>query len=265
MNKTNNLIPFTFDNLPLRTIKDEQGSPLFVAKDVAEILGYKNTSKAVKDHCKGETKHYPLYTEGGRQDLRVIEEPDVYRLIFGSKLEGAERFQNFVFNEVLPSIRKHGMWAKEDLINNPDFLLEVATQLKTEREQRLLAEIERDKAIRAKGQISSAREASVMAKLGNTKRQLTKVAEENRRLKERIDEDDSYYTILRMEKAYPKMKGQFKWSVLKQASEVLNLPLKTVETVNTKHFGKVNAYHKDVWRKAYNVFLSKPEQGENEE
>jgi len=80
-------------------------------KDVAAILGYSDTINAIKQHCKGVAKHHPITDRMGRsQEMRVITEPDVYRLVFGSKLETAERFQDWVFNEVLPTIRKTGAY-----------------------------------------------------------------------------------------------------------------------------------------------------------
>ena len=104
------LITFNFENNNIRIFQDENGQPLFVAKDVATILGYKDTVSAIKQFCKGVVKHHPLVTNGGSQNVRVIYEPDLYRLTFGSKLESAVRFQNWVFEEVLPTIRKTGQY-----------------------------------------------------------------------------------------------------------------------------------------------------------
>ena len=104
------LITFNFENNNIRIFQDENGQPLFVAKDVANILGYKDTVSAIKQFCKGVVKHHPLVTNGGSQNVRVIYEPDLYRLTFGSKLESAVRFQNWVFEEVLPTIRKTGQY-----------------------------------------------------------------------------------------------------------------------------------------------------------
>ena len=71
-------------------------------------LGYANTNKAISDHCKGITNRYPLETAGGTQQTKFITEPDVYRLITHSKLPSAQRFEAWIFEEVLPSIRKTG-------------------------------------------------------------------------------------------------------------------------------------------------------------
>ncbi|OOR87006.1 ORF6C domain-containing protein [Moraxella bovis] len=101
---------FHFENQSVRIILDENNQPLFVAKDVAVTLGYLRPNDAIKQHCKGAVKHRTLSTKGGNQEMRVIYEPDVYRLIFGSKLESAVKFQNWVFDEVLPTIRKTGQY-----------------------------------------------------------------------------------------------------------------------------------------------------------
>jgi anti-repressor protein len=87
-----------------------EGEPWFVARDVAATLGYSNTSKAISDHCKGITKRY-LPTPGGEQEMTLIPERDVYRLVMRSKLPAAERFEEWVVGEVLPAIRKTGAYS----------------------------------------------------------------------------------------------------------------------------------------------------------
>ena len=119
--------------------------PYFVGKDIASALGYKNTNDAINTKCKGVVKHEGLKVNG--ICLALIPEADIYRLIFGSKLESAEKFQNWVFDEVLPSIRKHGAYMTDDTLEkaltNPDFLIRLATELKTEKEQRQALEEEK--------------------------------------------------------------------------------------------------------------------------
>ena len=106
--KTNTPIAFAFEENAVRIIPDAE-KPLFVAKDVAVALGYSDATNAIKQFCDGVVIHHPIADRLGRkQEVRVIDEPDVYRLIFGSKLESARRFQNWVFEEVLPAIRKSG-------------------------------------------------------------------------------------------------------------------------------------------------------------
>ncbi|ADR51966.1 prophage antirepressor [Candidatus Liberibacter solanacearum CLso-ZC1] len=106
-----NIIPFEFESNRIRTVVDEDNTILFVAKDIAEALGYKNSNEAVNEHCKGVVKRYPLKTDGGIQKVRVILESDVYRLIVKSKLPSAEKFERWVFEEVLPTLRKTGSYS----------------------------------------------------------------------------------------------------------------------------------------------------------
>lgn len=110
-----NLIPFDFNNHVIRC-EAVNGEPWFVANDVCNILEYSNSSKALKDHCKpkGVTKRYTL-TEGGKQLLTYINEGNLYRLIAKSKMPEAEKFEEKVFEEILPSIRKTGVYvAKQE-------------------------------------------------------------------------------------------------------------------------------------------------------
>lgn len=100
---------FAFDSQAVRVVMVD-GEPWFVGKDVAEVLGYARPNDALQQHCKGAVKRRPLSTPGGTQELRIISEPDMLRLIVGSKLPAAEAFERWVFEEVLPSIRKTGAY-----------------------------------------------------------------------------------------------------------------------------------------------------------
>ena len=91
----------------VRTICNEENEIWFAAKDVAISLGYSNPQKAIRDHCKGVNTG-DFNTTGGMQTLNIIKESDVYRLIMRSKLESAIEFQDWLVEEVLPSIRKNG-------------------------------------------------------------------------------------------------------------------------------------------------------------
>ncbi len=106
-----NIIPFQFEKHSIRVVTDESGEPLFVGKDICEALGYKDPTTAIRNHCKGVQKQHPLQTPGGMQELRVLTEPDVLRLIVNSTLPAAEPFERWVFEEVLPAIRKNGHYA----------------------------------------------------------------------------------------------------------------------------------------------------------
>lgn len=112
------------------------GQPYFVGKDVAGILGYSNTRKALIDHVDEEDKGVTKCdTLGGKQDLVIINESGLYSLILSSKMQNAKKFKRWVTNEVLPAIRKHGLYATDDLIANPDLAIVAFTALKEEREK----------------------------------------------------------------------------------------------------------------------------------
>lgn len=105
-----NIIPFSFDGRSIRVVADERGEPLFVGKDICDALGYANPSKSMSDHCKGVAIRYPLQTSGGVQEVRVLSEPDVLRLIVNCSLPAAQAFERLVFEEILPTIRKTGSY-----------------------------------------------------------------------------------------------------------------------------------------------------------
>lgn len=118
----------------VRTV-EESNKVYFCGSDVAKALGYSIPSKAVNTHCKGVSK-MEVPTNGGNQIMLFIPEGDVYRLITHSKLPAAEQFERWVFDEVLPTIRKHGMYAVDELLDNPDFAIKVFAELKEERDKR---------------------------------------------------------------------------------------------------------------------------------
>lgn len=98
-----------FDNPKFGSVRtiEENGKVLFCGNDVASALGYKSPKDAIANHCKGAVKRR-LLTEGGKQEMSFIPEGDIYRLAARSKLPGAEEFERWIFDEVLPSIRKNG-------------------------------------------------------------------------------------------------------------------------------------------------------------
>lgn len=91
----------------------EDGKPLFCGADACKALGYKNQSKALNDHCRGVTKRYLTDNLGRKQQANFLPEGDLYRLITHSKLPSAEKFERWVFDEVLPAIRKNGMYGAD--------------------------------------------------------------------------------------------------------------------------------------------------------
>lgn len=144
-----------FENADFGTIRttDDNGKVLFCGTDIAKALGYTNPQKAVRDHCKtdGVTNRSVIDSIGRQQEAKFITEGNVYRLITHSKLPTAEKFESWVFDEVLPTIRKHGAYMTEQTLEqaltSPDFLIQLATKLKDEQEKRkeLENKIEHDK------------------------------------------------------------------------------------------------------------------------
>lgn len=104
-----------FENADFGTVRTAEmnNKVYFIANDVAKCLGYRKPADAVTTHCKGSVK-YRYLTNGGYQEVKVIPEGDVYRLIVRSKLPQAEKFESWVFDEVLPSIRQTGIYGNFD-------------------------------------------------------------------------------------------------------------------------------------------------------
>lgn len=136
----------SFDNPEfgkVRTIEVD-GKAMFCGNDVAEALGYSIPRKAIREHCKGGPFWTPLETAGGTQKMRFITEPDVYRLITHSKLPNAQRFEAWVFEEVLPSIRRTGGYVAAKPDESPEEIMARAVlvaQETIERQKRQLDEM----------------------------------------------------------------------------------------------------------------------------
>lgn len=128
---------------------DIDGEGWLVGKDVAIAVGYNRPSEAIRQHCDEDDtlKHRIMDGLGRNQETLLINESGLYSLIMSSKLPQAKKFKKWVTSDVLPSIRKHGMYATDELINNPDLLIAAATKIKEERQARLEAEKQRDKLI----------------------------------------------------------------------------------------------------------------------
>lgn len=119
---------------------------MFVGKDVADILGYTNTSKAIRDHIDDEDKLTErIVLSGQNREVIFINESGLYSLILSSKMPNAKKFKHWVTAEVLPAIRKHGMYAIEEIIENPDLAINALTALKEERERRKQLQLKVDK------------------------------------------------------------------------------------------------------------------------
>ncbi len=130
----------------IRTV-EQGGEPWFVGKDVAEVLGYADTNKAIAMHVDDEDKLNDKTSSSlGQRGGWLINESGLYSLILSSKLPTAKKFKRWVTAEVLPSLRKHGLYAADELLNDPDLMISAMQALKKERAEnhRLNAKIEQD-------------------------------------------------------------------------------------------------------------------------
>jgi prophage antirepressor-like protein len=191
------------------------GKPYFPATDCARILGYIKPENAIARHCKGSLKRGVL-TNGGIQEKLFIPEGDLYRLIVASKLPTAERFEKWVFDEVLPSIRQHGFYATDvvidTLLHTPDTIIGILEAYKHERDMHRDAQTKLDAATI------------------------------------RLDEHGQWLSIKRVAAINHWRWQDLDWRRLKAASHALGYG---VQKVDDKNYGKVNAYHIEVWRRVY--------------
>jgi prophage antirepressor-like protein len=123
----------------IRTITQD-GEPWFVAVDVCRALGVKNSRDAVARIDEDEKGVVSTDTLGGDQSVTIINEAGLYSLVLGSRKPEAKAFRRWITHDVIPSIRRHGMYATDELIANPDIAIAAFTALKEEREKRLLLE-----------------------------------------------------------------------------------------------------------------------------
>lgn len=134
---------FKNDNFGLVRTLEISGEPWFVGRDVATVLGYSNPRDALSKHVDNDDKGVAKCdTLGGSQDLTVINESGLYSLILSSKLPTAKAFKRWVTSEVLPTIRKHGLYAIDDILENPDIAIQALTKLKEERAARKALELD---------------------------------------------------------------------------------------------------------------------------
>lgn len=141
---------FNFEELPVRTLEVD-GEPYFIGKDVADILGYANGRDALSKHVEEDdkkvlTSRNTTLENLPNRGLTAVNESGLYSLIFSSKLESAKRFKRWVTSDVLPAIRKYGIYATDNVIEqtlkDPDYIITVLTEYKKEKEQNLLLQQE---------------------------------------------------------------------------------------------------------------------------
>lgn len=162
---------------------ERDGEPLFVAKDVAACIEHKDVSSMCrlcrdKDICVQSASNFDSadLAESGNARITLISESGLYRILAKSNLPKCEPFENWVFDDVIPSIRKtggYGIRCVEDMINNPDTAIQLLTQVKILRLQNEQLALERDTAVKTKAWIGTRREATAM----NTASQKSKECE----------------------------------------------------------------------------------------
>lgn len=225
------------------------GEPWFIAKDLCECLGLENISEALRG--LDEDEKITLSNPDGNpragipHQMNVVSESGLYSLILRSRKPEAKAFKRWVTHEVIPSIRKHGLYATEEVVDrildDPDFGITLLQRYKFEREQRQLAEAQRDEAIRTKAEIGSRREATAM----NTASVLSK---QNDKLRTEIGDSRTWKQV----KALPWFLEVFidvpaAYSVagrkLSELSRRLGYEIREVEDTR---YGIVKAYHADV-------------------
>lgn len=232
----------------------KEDEPWFVASDVAKALGYEKPNNAVNEHCKKMNKITLDPNLGGRVatvstppiQAIIIPESDVYRLVMRSNLPRAVEFQDWICEEVIPSIRKHGLYATEEVVDrildDPDFGITLLQRYKFEREQRQLAEAQRDEAIRTKAEIGSRREATAMATASVAVRKINALEDELGRGKRY----KSVKAIPWLLKEFIESRGMY--SVVGKALKRMSTDLGySIEKIATPEYPEgINAYHVDV-------------------
>ena len=230
------------------------GEPWFVAKDVADCIEHSNVTKMC-ELCRDKDKFVVDVEELKTNDLLVlgnrgltcISESGLYRILAKCNLPKCEPFESWVFDEVLPSIRRtggYGIRTVDDMINDPDTAIRLLTQLKIMRLQNKQLEMERDEAIRTKALIGSRREATAM----NTASQKSKECE---KLREQIGDSKTYkaVTAITWLPDYFNMSNRGLYGSLaanlKKIEAGMTSEFKHIDIPDSR-FGKVKAYHVDV-------------------
>lgn len=199
---------FNYSGKNVRTV-DNGGETWWVLKDVCDVLDIKNPSQMADRLDEDERAMFDIGRQG---QANIINESGLYNVILRSDKPEAKPFKKWVTSEVLPSIRKHGLYAVDELIANPDLAIKALTALKEEREQRRLAEVEREK------------------------------------LKIELDYSKEWLSIKRVAAMNGINWKSVDWRRLKNASVRTGFGVKKIFDAN---YGEVNTYHMKAWETAY--------------
>ncbi|HRG62201.1 MAG TPA: BRO family protein [Burkholderiales bacterium] len=248
----------------LTVLTHDDGSLWFIGKEVAEKLGYSNPHKAIRDHCKGVSETFTP-SKGGMQTVKIIPERDVYRLVMRSKLPTAEKFEEFVVSEILPSIRKTGSYGQVAApaapqaveLSRKDLLL---LALKSEEEKESLQRnydllgTELSQVIREKSHIASSREASVMGKLARANDKIKWQDEQISQLEAKLSSPKTEYQYATVLAVQSRLK-HLKVSGLK-LTYYCNRNGLVMKDIPDDRFGVVHSYPAQAWKEVYQIDIN---------
>lgn len=228
-------------------VVSKDGKPWFVASDVADALEFGNIRSSLALLDEDEKGVHNVDTLGGAQELSIINESGLYSLIMRSRKPEAKAFKKWVTSVVLPSIRKHGMYATpltlENMVADPDWAIGLLQQLKYEQQQRELAIAQRDHAISTKAEIGSRREATAMATASRECRRAEQLANQ-------LGEGKEWRTVKAIDwltHVFAATRGM--WSQVGKRLGALSVEMGyEVRRIDDERYGAVNVYHVDVIR-----------------
>lgn len=246
-NSTSFAIPATvFQNSQFGSIRVAEchGEPWFVASDICSALDIRNPSSSLALLDDDEKGVHTMETLGGVQEMATVSEPGLYSLILRSRKREAKTFKRWITHDVIPTIRKHGMYATpqtiEAMLADPDTTIRILTELKTERERRIEAE-------RTKAQISSRREATVMGKLSASAREVN-------RLRDELGASTRHATIKAVQKAIGKEFPRNGYVALRNWCKENG---ETAVDVPDSNYETVKAWPAEAWKAVYGIELAK--------
>jgi prophage antirepressor-like protein len=217
----NDLKIFDYKGNNVRTVQ-KNNEIWFVLKDVCDVLKLNNPTWVANRLDEDELSQTKFIDSIGRnQEMKIINESGLYNVILRSDKPEAKPFKKWVTGDILPNIRKFGLYATEDVLRksleNPDFMIDLLLNYKNEQ----------------------------------IKRKETEEALQEKTLQ--LDENQEWFTIKRMAKLNNKYWKSYNWRLLKNTSEYMGYEIKKVFDAN---YGNVNAYHKDVWEQEYGDCLN---------
>jgi len=245
-----------------------EGEPWFVASDVCEVLGLSNVTVALSTLSDDERSKLSLGRQG---EANIVNEYGLYHLTLKSRKPEANQFKRWITHDVIPSIRKRGVYATPDAISqmSSEELMAKAIIAANETIERIKSE--RDEAVRRKAQISSSREATIMGKLGNEVKKNAALTKENLQLKDLLGTSKDFYTVASIPwilkyMTHAPYKGKLKCDVFNRVGTALsrmckeqNIHLEDKNKILNKEGKRVNVYPKFIVDLLEQIIKSKSE------